>query len=122
MGFQVPAKYWFGWFRGTLEEEMKLLALIVAKHDRVIDVGGNRGVYAYRLSKLGAKVEVFEPNPTCYEVLSAWASGKPDVNLHSVALSSDEGSANLHIPIDESGVEHDSSAPCRLLTATSLRM
>jgi len=107
---QVPAKYWFGWFQGTLEEEMKLLSLIVRKRDRVIDVGGNRGIYAYRLWKLGTTVEVFEPNPICHEVLSAWAAGKSTVNLHSVALSNAEGSANLHIPIDESGVEHDASA------------
>jgi FkbM family methyltransferase len=108
--YQVPAKYLFGWCRGTLEEEMNLLPLIVRRHDRAIDVGGNRGVYTYRLWKLGAKVEVFEPNPVCHEVLSAWAAGKPTVHLHSVALSSAEGSANLHIPIDESGVEHDASA------------
>jgi len=89
---------------------MKLLSLIVRKHNRVIDVGGNRGIYAYWLSKLGAKVEVFEPNPICFDVLSPWATRKPDVNLYSVALSSSEGSANLHIPVDESGVEHDASA------------
>ena len=107
---QVPAKYWFGQFRGTLEEEMKFLKLIVREHDLVIDVGGNRGIYTYCLWKLGAKVQVFEPNPICNEVLSAWATGKSSVTLHSVALSSTEGSANLHIPIDESGVEHDASA------------
>lgn len=108
--YQVPAKYGYGWLRGALEDEMKFLGLIVQNGDRVIDVGGNRGIYAYRLLGLGAKVEVFEPNPACFRVLSAWAAGKPNVNLHSVALSSCEGSANLHIPIDESGVEHDASA------------
>jgi FkbM family methyltransferase len=108
--YQVPAKYWYGKLHGTLEAEMNLLDSIVRSHDKVIDIGGNRGIYAYRLWRLGAKVEVFEPNPTCYAVLSAWAAGKPDVSLHSVALSNHEGSANLHIPIDESGVEHDASA------------
>lgn len=108
--YQVPAKYWYGKLHGTLEAEMKLLEFIVRSHNRVIDIGGNRGIYAYRLWRLGAQVEVFEPNPTCYAVLSAWAAGKPDVSLHSVALSNRQGSANLHIPIDESGVEHDASA------------
>ena len=78
MRYQVPAKYWFGWFRGALEEEMKILPLVIRRHDRVIDVGGNRGVYAYRLSRLGARVEVFEPNPICLDVLSSWAAGKLD--------------------------------------------
>lgn len=108
--YQVPAKYYYGWLRNELEEEMKLLALIIRNDDRVIDVGGNRGIYAYQLWRLGAKVEVFEPNPECIAVLAAWAASKPDVNIHSVALSSRAGSASLHIPVDEFGVEHNASA------------
>ncbi len=108
--YQVPVKYWNDWQRGTLEVEMKLLKLIVRANDRVIDVGGNRGTYAYQLWRLGAMVEVFEPNPVCLNILKAWAADKPAVHVHSVALSSCAGSTNLHIPIDESGVEHDASA------------
>jgi len=108
--YQVPAKYWYSWLRGALEPEMKFLELIVQNNDRVIDVGGNRGVYAYPLWRLGARVEVFEPNPICCDVLTTWAAGKPAVSVHSVALSSHPGSANLHIPIDAAGVEHDASA------------
>jgi FkbM family methyltransferase len=110
MRYQVPVKYWYGCILGAREEEMKFLKLIIRKHDRVIDVGGNRGTYTYHLWKLGAAVEVFEPNPVCYTVLSAWAADKPQVKLHSVALSSRKGTANLQIPVDESGVEHDASA------------
>jgi FkbM family methyltransferase len=107
---QVPAKYWYGWIGGALEPEMKLLDLIVRPSDKVIDVGGNRGVYAYQLWKMGAKIEVFEPNPLCSDVLKAWAVGKSSVRVYSVALSSRSGYADLHIPIDVSGTEHDSSA------------
>lgn len=108
--FQVPAKYWYGQLFGTLEEEMKFLSLLVNPGDRALDIGGNRVVYAYRLWTLKATVEVFEPNPFCFRVLEAWAAGKPEVHLHSVALSNKSGSANLHIPIDGNGVEHDASA------------
>ena len=108
--FQVPAKYWYGWLHGALEPEMKFLGALVGRQDRVVDVGGNRGIYAYHLWRLGANVEVFEPNPTCFRVLYAWAANKAAVHLHSAALSSAAGSANLHIPIDEAGVEHDASA------------
>ena len=108
--YQVPAKYWYSWLRGTLEPEMKFLNLVVQNNDRVIDVGGNRGVYAYPLWRIGARVEVFEPNPICCDVLTAWADGKRSVNVHSVALSSHPGTANLHIPMDTAGVEHDASA------------
>ena len=108
--YQVPAKYWYGWMRGALEPEMRFLGSLVHDDDLVIDVGGNRGIYAYQLWRLGARVEVFEPNPMCCRVLRAWAAGKPTVNVHSVALSSGPGSANLHIPIDGAGIEHDASA------------
>ena len=89
---------------------MKFLRHLVNPKDRVIDVGGNRGVYAYNLWRLGATVEVFEPNPTCLSVLTTWAKGKSTVHLYPVALSSHAGSATLHIPVDEQGIEHDASA------------
>lgn len=110
MRYQVPMKYWYGWARRALEAEMKFLEVIVQNNDLVIDIGGNRGIYTYQLWRHGAKVEVFEPNPTCCQILKAWAADKRNVSVHSVALSSQEGSANLHIPVDGSGVEHDASA------------
>lgn len=110
MGFQVPAKFWYNWLRGSLEREMNLLGSMVKSNDRVIDVGGNRGAYAYSLWRLGARVEVFEPNPSCCCVLAAWAADKATVNVHGVALSGRSGSDYLHIPIDGAGVEHDASA------------
>ncbi|MHB8474362.1 MAG: FkbM family methyltransferase [Gammaproteobacteria bacterium] len=108
--YQVPVKYWYSWIRGSLEKEMAILGQLLGGRGRVIDVGGNRGIYAYRCWKLGARVEVFEPNPTCLRVLNAWAAGKPRVSVYPVALSNHSGTADLHIPVDESGVEHDASA------------
>ncbi|MEZ5503146.1 MAG: FkbM family methyltransferase [Halioglobus sp.] len=107
---QVPARYWYDRALGRLEPEMRLLPLLVKQRDRVIDVGGNRGVYTYHLCRLGAAVEVFEPNENCQSVLSSWAAHNSGVTLHPVALSSQPGSACLHIPVDDAGVEHDSSA------------
>lgn len=109
-GLQVPAKYWYGWARRALEPEMHLLGRIVRKGEHVVDVGGNRGIYAYKLWGLGCTVEVFEPNPACCAILEAWGGGKARVHLHRVALSSENGEASLHIPMDEAGVEHDASA------------
>ena len=108
--YQVPTKFWYGAVRGDMEKEMALLGLLVRRGDHVIDVGGNRGTYAYRLWKLGAKVEVFEPNPDCARILEGWAAGKSGVAIHQVALSSRAGTAELHVPVDEQGVEHDASA------------
>ena len=103
---QVPAKYWFSRFNGTAEPEMAMLPALVRAGDRVIDIGGNRGIYAYRLAKLGARIDVFEPNPTCLAVLHPWAASVPGVTIHATALSSHSGEATLHIPRDASGVEH----------------
>ena len=43
-------------------------------------------------------------------MLSAWAANKQRVRVHKVALSNESGKAKLYIPIDSSGIEHDSSA------------
>ncbi len=107
---QVPVKYWLDQTRGFVEPEMRLFRHLISKGDRVLDVGGNRGVYAYHCWKLGGIVEVFEPNPVCVRVLEAWAEGRAGVRLHAVALSNMPGTAQLHIPVDAAGVEHDASA------------
>lgn len=107
---QVPVKYWYGVVRKDIEPEMALLGSMIASGDHVLDVGGNRGTYAYRLWKLGARLDVFEPNPECASVLKSWAAALRDVNVHQVALSSRSGTAQLHVPVDEHGVEHDASA------------
>ena len=101
---------------------MRLLRLIVGRGDHVVDVGGNRGVYAYRLSRLGARIEIFEPNPTCYRVLGPWAASRPHVAVHAVALSSQTGTVALSIPVDAQGVEHDSSASIESRTLPGARI
>jgi len=107
--YQVPIKYYYNRVNSNLEPEMEILEYLVRKNDRVIDVGGNRGIYAYKFWKLGTNVEIFEPNINCSSILSAWAIGKKNVNVHPVALSNCTGSTYLHVPVDESGIEHDAS-------------
>ncbi len=108
--YQVPLKYWYDVGSGHAEPEMALLPHLVTKGCRVADIGGNRGTYAYRLYRLGARLEVFEPNPGCAAILNQWANGKSDVQVHCVGLSNKSGQATLHVPIDAHGVEHDASA------------
>lgn len=108
--YQVPVKYAFNWLGGTLEPELKLLELLVNKDDCVIDVGGNRGAYAFKLYRLGANVNVFEPNDLCADILEAWSADKNAVTVIRAALSNTTGSAVLHVPVDEFGIEHDASA------------
>ncbi|UUL82465.1 FkbM family methyltransferase [Sphingomonas qomolangmaensis] len=108
--WRVPAKYWHARLNRTLEPEMRLLRWLVPSGARAIDVGGNYGAYAYALHRLGARVEVFEPNPMCLAALQAWAAGRPGLGVHDCALSAVDGSAALGIPVDSEGVEHDAAA------------
>lgn len=108
--YQVPVKFLFNRLGGSLEPELGILGLLVDENAHVIDVGGNRGTYAFKLHALGCRVEVFEPNGVCADILTAWAAGKPSVAVHSVALSNTEGRAVLHVPVDASGTAHDASA------------
>jgi len=106
---QVPTKYYCNMLTATLEPEMEILPNLVGSSDRVVDVGGNRGIYAYKFWKQGLIVEVFEPNVNCISILSKWALGKNNVHVYPVALSNRAGIADLEIPIDKSGIEHDAS-------------
>lgn len=121
MSLQVPIRYWYSRMRGYLEPEMDVLADIVEPGDKVVDVGGNRGIYAFKLANMGAEVEVFEPNPECVRILEPWAA-KRGVHVHAVAISSSEGEAELRIPIDARGVEHDASATLDVLHAQDSRV
>lgn len=107
--YQVPVKYYYNWLASMLEPEMKIIKYLIKEGDRVIDVGGNRGLYAYQFWKIGAKVEVFEPNSKCSDLLAKWAADKGNVAVYPIALSNCTGHSKLYVPVDSSGVEHDSS-------------
>ena len=118
---QVPLKYWYSKFSGELEEEMILLPKLLTRTGRVVDVGANRGVYAYPMAKLSSYVELFEPNPYCSVVLNCFASTRLNVTVHTVALSDRQGFADLQVPVDAAGVEHDSSATIEKIASDDFR-
>ncbi|MCL9998120.1 MAG: FkbM family methyltransferase [Erythrobacter sp.] len=107
--WQVPAKHLFLKMAGGLEAELSLLPQLIRPGERALDIGANYGTYALTLARLGARVDLFEPNPAIAAVLAAWAKGRSGVTVHALALSDREGTAELVIP-GEGGVEHDSSA------------
>ncbi len=119
--FQVPFKYWYCFIRGYIEPEMALLKKIIKPTSIAIDIGGNRGIYSYYISKLCKRIEIFEPNPTCFNILESWASSIEGINVHNLALSNEEGISKLFIPIDLNGVEHDSSGSIQKNTSSNSR-
>lgn len=107
--WQVPVKHLYLKACGGLEAELQILPLLIRPGQTALDIGANYGTYALTLARLGARVELFEPNPAITGVLGAWAQGKPGLTVHPLALSDRTGMAELVIPCD-GGVEHDSSA------------
>jgi FkbM family methyltransferase len=76
---------------------MRLLSSLVAQDKIAVDIGGNRGTYAYALSKLARQVHTFEPIPACVRLLRAWAEGK-NITVHECGLGDHESTLTLHIP------------------------
>lgn len=78
------------------DPEIALLPRLIARSRRVIDIGANRGVYTWWLSRLAREVESFEPNPRLADWLAAAAVH--NVTVHQVALSDHTGTAELFVP------------------------
>ena len=108
--FQVPIKHWYSSMQNMKEPEMELLQDLLSPGDHAVDVGANRGIYSYCISKLGCKLDIFEPNPDCLRLLKAWSKDLSNISTHPYALSNKSGISNLYIPIDSAGLEHDASA------------
>ena len=78
-----------------------LEGLIGDRAGMAVDVGCNRGIYSYVLSRLCRKVLAFEPNPD----LAAFARRMlpANVEVHGLALGASHGRSVLHIPVDARG-------------------
>lgn len=87
------------------EPELAMLdRLIAGAGGMAIDVGANRGIYSFALSKLCERVLAFEPNPE----LASFARRKlpANVELLGAALGATEDQSLLHIPRDnERGID-----------------
>ena len=87
--------------RGLLERELPIAIAAVGPGTRAIDVGANAGLYTYALSRTGASVEAFEPQAAWVRVLDAFASARPNVRVHQVALGDSRRNEMLHIPVND---------------------
>ncbi len=108
--YQVPLRYWYRRIRHRLEKELPIVCELVPAGAIAIDVGANNGLYTYALSRLGARVEAFEPVPVCARTLEAFGSG--NVRVHEVALSSSSGERDMFVPRAR-GVMHTGLASFR---------
>jgi FkbM family methyltransferase len=84
----------------NLEREMYYLQSLINKSGRAIDIGANRGLYTYALSKLCTSVEAFEPQPWCSELIREYSKKfNKNINVYDCALSNSNSTLELNIPI-----------------------
>lgn len=97
---RLPFTFYYWKLSGKLEKEIICLKDIVGTGQTTIDIGANNGIYSYALSKLSKKVEAFEPQIWCCEIISAYSQSIGNkIDVHNVGLSDAEGYLTLHIPL-----------------------
>lgn len=116
-GLQPAVRFHYERWRGLLERELPIFCGEINRHDVVIDVGANVGIYVHALRRRGAFVEAFEPQPACSTVLKAYAAANPTVRVHEVALGSSEAVASLSIPIERGRLARGSATIGRVAGA-----
>jgi FkbM family methyltransferase len=84
------------------EPELAHLAKLLPRGGTAIDIGANRGVYAYALAGIADRVVAFEPNPD-YAFFARWMlRGRAEV--HELALSDAGGNGKFHVPLSDAGM------------------
>jgi FkbM family methyltransferase len=91
----------------TFEAEYFLLDHLVDKRRASVDVGGNEGIYAGRLSRLCPHVHCFEPIPWMADALAAKL--RANVSIHRSAATNCTGRGVLKIPYDRDVELHGTS-------------
>jgi len=101
----LPASLYYRWRIADEatwgEHELYVLDRIVARDGTAIDVGANRGVFAYAFSRIVDRVEAFEPNPDCAAFAQRMLGTR--ARVHALALGDTNGRADLAVPVSEEG-------------------
>jgi FkbM family methyltransferase len=84
------------------EPELAILAQLVPHGGTAIDVGANRGVFAYALADIADRVIAFEPNPD-YASFARWML-RGRAELQELALSDESGRGILYVPLSDQGM------------------
>jgi FkbM family methyltransferase len=87
-----------------LEDELLHLDCITEGGAVAVDVGANEGFYSYALARRFGTVHAFEPNPRLAEELERHRP--PNVQVHTVALSSCHGALDLYVPLVHGVEQH----------------
>ena len=82
------------------EKELDIIEKFSDYDKEAVDVGVYRGVYSYQLSKYFKHVYSFEPNTLIFDYLNKNLTKiKSNISLFNLALSNENGDAELKIPL-----------------------
>lgn len=94
------------WSASPLEpDEQRVMERVVRPGDTIFDIGANLGLHTVLLSRLAGPhgmVVAFEPNPLLVPCLRKTMSGLANARLVEAALSDQNGSSTLFVPLDHS--------------------
>ncbi|NLG17199.1 MAG: FkbM family methyltransferase [Fibrobacter sp.] len=95
---------WYGVKKicGSLDPEIDYLKRRIPSEKMMIDIGANIGIYSFAFAGRCQSVAAFEPQPSCYQVLSSYRSKK--IQAYQLALSSKPGKMELHVPVKNRSV------------------
>jgi FkbM family methyltransferase len=105
--------------RAFEQRSLHLVKRYLRKELTVIDVGSNIGIWISFLANVlgeSSQVHAFEPNPTAQTFLKSFVTvnNLANINLHNLALSNSEGTANLFIDEDNATDPYASLNPGRI--------
>ena len=90
------------------EKELKIIDKFADKSKDALDVGVYRGVYSYKLSQNFKNIHSFEPNPLLFPYLEKNLKKIiSNVILYNMALSNDNGVAELKLPLRSKSIFKD---------------
>jgi FkbM family methyltransferase len=92
------------------EAEIRLLPFLVDPTRNAIDVGANKGTYAYFLGRLCPRVHAYEPNPAMRSVLRRMVGG--NVVISEKAASNAGGPAVLAVPCHDERASNNIGTLC----------
>ncbi len=90
------------------EPELRMLRRLVDPVRAAVDVGANKGVYTYFLSRLARHVFAYEPNPRFIPILQSVVAA--NVTVVHAALSDRNGEGALVIPINLKGESNNAAS------------
>ena len=90
------------------ERELAYAPSLVDREHLFLDIGANKGIWAWHLARAARQVHAFEPHPKLFRILSLWR--RRNVTAHQVALSDKPGEAELRVPIRSRGFSNQGSS------------